>query len=95
VLLAYLIGLISVSTGLLLVATAVTIKNYWLLRELLEGAPSGRHEALAKNERHFEYYDSGASGAEDRSDSLEWTGPVTPYTPEPKSGSETILSERR
>jgi hypothetical protein len=84
VLLAYLIGLITVCTGLLLVATAVLIKNYWLLRELTEGAPAGRHEAAAAPERRFEHYDSADSVkpvAVDRPDSIEWTGPVTPYTP--------------
>jgi hypothetical protein len=84
VLLAYLIGLITVCTGLLLVATAVTIKNYWLLRELLEGAPPGRHDSADHHERRFEYYDSVA---EDRTDTVEWTGPVTSYTP---AGRERI-----
>lgn len=79
-LLAYLIGLIAVCTGLLLVATAVTIKNYWLLRELLEGAPAGRHETAARRERPFEYYDSAAVDPQDP-DNIEWTGPVKPYTP--------------
>jgi hypothetical protein len=85
VLLAYLIGLITVCTGLLLVATAVTIKNYWLLRELLEGAPPGRHDSDPPHERRFEYYDS--VGEEDRTDTVEWTGPVTSYTP---AGRERI-----
>jgi hypothetical protein len=80
-----LIGLITVCTGLLLVATAVTVKNYWLLRELLEGAPPGRHDSDPPHERHFEYYDS--VGEEDRTDTVEWTGPVTSYTP---AGRERI-----
>ncbi len=79
-LLAYLIGLIAICTGLLLVATAVTIKNYWLLRELLEGAPAGRHESAALPEPKFEYYDSAAADPRDPDD-IEWTGRVEPYTP--------------
>ncbi|GEM_PF-6759101 len=76
-LLAYLIGLIGVCTGLLVVATAVTIKNYWLLRELLECAPPGRHDEDTKPDRRVECYDSG----EPQPQTVEWTGPVTPYTP--------------
>jgi hypothetical protein len=85
-LLAYLIGLISVCTGLLLVATAVTIKNYWLLRELLEGAAPGRHDSGVTRERRVERYDSADPVVPDRPDTIEWTGPVTPYTP---AGRET------
>jgi hypothetical protein len=51
VLIAYCTGLIIVCTVLLVVATTVTIKNYWLLRDLAEGSPPGRHERAPSKER--------------------------------------------
>lgn len=87
VLIEYCTGLILVCTVLLVVATSVTIKNYWLLRELTAPQSSGRHDAeptvprapgrrREDHEPRFERYDSGPPTATD------WTtGPVTPYTP--------------
>jgi hypothetical protein len=91
VLIAYCTGLIIVCTALLVPATVFTIKSYWLLRQLSEGPP-GRHEAGPAIPRapvrsiEREYYDSGAveaaeSIALDDRDEVEWTGPVTSYTP--------------
>jgi hypothetical protein len=51
VLIAYCTGLIIVCTILLVVATTVTIKNYWLLRDLAEASPPGRHEQPPSKER--------------------------------------------
>jgi hypothetical protein len=87
VLIEYCTGLILVCTVLLVVATSVTIKNYWLLRELTSPAAPGRHDAEPPAERapdrrreerepHFERYDSGPPVSP-----AEWTGAVTPYTP--------------
>jgi hypothetical protein len=95
VLLEYCIGLIAVCTGLLIIATVFTIKNYWLLSQLTDAAP-GKHDFKASasatasarpepserirvdtHQRHFEHYDSARPPA----DEVEWTGPVTVYTP--------------
>ena len=78
-LLAYCAGLIAVCTGLLIIATAVTIQNYWMLRSLF-AEPPGKHEAdrvdPVPSERSIRY-----DSAESASGDIEWTGPVTPYTP--------------
>jgi hypothetical protein len=85
VLLAYCTGLIGVCTGLLIIATVFTIQNYWMLRSLSDGTP-GKHDASvpAASEdvrRRFEHYDSGPPTSGD----VEWTGPVTAYTPADRS----------
>ena len=46
-LLAYCTGFIFLCTVLLAVATSVTIKNYWLLRELSGTPRPGRHDDAA------------------------------------------------
>jgi hypothetical protein len=90
VLIAYCTGLILVCTVLLVVSTAVTIKNYWLLRDLVKPPAPGRHDEpltaplpeqrTEGREARFDRYDSGAPPA-NAANAGEWTGPVTPYTP--------------
>jgi hypothetical protein len=87
VLIAYCTGLILVCTVLLVVATAVTVKNYWLLRDIVKAPASGRHDEPVsaplpeqpseRREPRFDRYDSGVPPV----NATEWTGPVTPYTP--------------
>jgi hypothetical protein len=87
VLIAYCTGLILVCTVLLVVTTAVTVKNYWLLRDIVKAPAPGRHDEPVSaslpeqqsepRETRFDRYDSGASPV----NAGEWTGPVTPYTP--------------
>jgi hypothetical protein len=85
VLLAYCAGLIAVCTGLLIIATVLTIQNYWMLRKLLDGASPGKHDPRPVHEQRSVHYDSGPPVPDDvgprASDDIEWTGPVTEYTP--------------
>ena len=95
-LIPYCTGLIIVCTALLLVATVVTVKNYWLLRELTQNDTPGRHDRVdvveprgaattaAAPRQTVTYYDS--STREDASATGEWTGPVIPYTPAYRGG---------
>jgi hypothetical protein len=82
--LVYCTGLIFVCTVLLVVATAVTIQNYQLLRRLSQYAAGAHDEAPAREarpgreRRPVERYDSGSSFDDG---APEWTGPVTTYTP--------------
>jgi hypothetical protein len=85
VLLAYCVGLIAVCTGLLIIATVFTIQNYWMLRKLLEEAPPGKHDPRPVHDQRSVHYDSGPPVSGDLGprvpDDVEWTGPVTTYTP--------------
>jgi hypothetical protein len=90
--------LIAVCTGLLIFATVFTMKNYWLLSRLTDATAPGKHDTeparsarreprervrVDTHERHFEHYDSARPPA----DEVEWTGPVTVYTPAKRDDS--------
>lgn len=112
-LVAYCTGLIVVCTALLVPATIFTIKNYWMLRELVRDQPAGKHEPprtaaaartapvrrpasepprptaprpraarVPRAEPTHAYYEADYTPpAPSGGDTMEWTGPVTPYTP--------------
>jgi hypothetical protein len=82
--LVYCTGLIFVCTVLLVIATAVTIQNFQLLRRLTEDSvgahdePPVRDTRAGRERRPVERYDSNDSFDDG---APEWTGPVTTYTP--------------